>query len=335
MIWWFKNSSCPNKNQTTKTLTKRKWIKRSIWTLSAIFVLMNVIAIFHAYRFTHFVDSKIEKTSAPAALTATQKIKTLLLGVSNPRPENKSVPATAYETIRIKSNREIECWYIKTENAKGTIVLFHGFGGEKSSMLDKSDVFRNLGYNTLLVDFMGSGGSQGSQTTIGFLEAAQVKSCVDYLTAKGEKNIILFGTSMGAVAIMKGISDFDSKPTGIILECPFGSMYKTVCARFKTMNAPTFPMASLLVFWGGVQNGFWAFGHNPTGYAKKIMCPTLLLYGRQDEKVSKAEIDEIFANLSGPKELKIYENAGHENYLKKYKSEWTQDVQQFLTTNFQ
>ena len=321
-------------NLTNKALTiKRKWIKRSIGTLTAIFILMNVIAIFHAYRFTHFVDSKIEETSAPAALTATQKIKTLLFGVSNPRPENRSVPATAYETIRLTSNREIECWFIKTENAKGTIVLFHGFGGEKSSMLDKSAIFSNLGYNTFLVDFMGSGGSEGNQTTIGFFEAAQVRSCVDYLTAKGEKNIFLFGTSMGAVAIMKAISDFDCKPTGIILECPFGSMYKTVCARFKTMNAPTFPMASLLVFWGGVQNGFWAFGHNPTGYARKINCPTLLLYGRQDEKVSKAEIDEIFANLNGHKQLKIYENAGHENYLTKYKNEWTQDIQQFLLTN--
>ena len=32
----------------------------------------------------------------------------------------------------------------------------------------------------------------------------------------------------------------------------------------------------------------------------------------------KAEIEEIFANLAGQKELKIYKNAGHENYLTKY-----------------
>ncbi|MBC8884363.1 hypothetical protein H9X57_16275 [Flavobacterium piscinae] len=54
---------------------------------------------------------------------------------------------------------------------------------------------------------------------------------------------------MGAVAIMKAISDFEIKPKGIIIECPFGSMYKTVGARFESMNVPTFPMAGLLVFW--------------------------------------------------------------------------------------
>jgi esterase/lipase len=80
------------------------------------------------------------------------------------------------------------------------------------------------------------------------------------------------------------------------------------------------------------QNGFWAFAHNPTSYAKKINCPTLLLYGAKDKKVSRQEIDKIFDNLHGEKELKIYQEAGHENYLIKYKEEWTKDVQRFLMT---
>lgn len=293
---------------------------------------MNVVAVFHSYKFTHFVNSKIEKTKDPKKLSTGQKIKTLIFGVSNPRPENLTIPKNDYETIILKSNSEIECWRIKTENAKGTVILFHGFGGNKSSMLDKSDIFLGLGYNTLLVDFMGSGGSEGNQTTIGFLEAHQVKTCFDYLTEKGEQNIYIFGTSMGSVATMKAINDYDIKPKGIIIECPFGSMYKTVCARFKTMNAPIFPMAGLLVFWGGLQNGFWAFGHNPTEYAKQIKCPTLLLYGAKDEKVSREEIDQIFNNLDVKKVLKIYQEAGHENYLTKYNNEWTLDIQEFLTT---
>ena len=309
---------------------KRKWIKGGIGILAAVIVLLNIVAVFHSYKFTHFVDSKSEKTKEPKNLTTSEKIKILLLGVSNPRPENKTVPTTDYQTIKLNSNKEIECWSIKTENAKGTVILFHGFSSEKSSMLDKSDLFIELGYNTLLVDFMGSGGSEGNQTTVGFWEAEQVKTCFDYVAENGEKNIYLFGTSMGAVAIMKAINDYKINPNGIIIECPFGSMYQTVSARFTAMNLPTFPMATLLVFWGGLQNKFWAFAHKPTNYAKKITCPTLLLYGAKDEKVSKQEIDEIFNNLAGQKQLKIYQNAGHENYLIKYEKEWKQDIQQFL-----
>lgn len=301
-----------------------------MWTLMAIFVFMNIVAIFHSYKFTHFADSNIEKTKDPKKQSTGQKIKTLVFGVNNPRPENNILPSTNFETIKIKSNCEIECWSIKAENPKGTVVIFHGYSGSKASMLDKSEVFRKLGYNSFLVDFMGSGGSEGKQTTIGFREAQEVKSCYDYLRKKGESKLYLFGTSMGSVAIMKAISDYKIKPDGIIIECPFGSMYKTVSARFRTMHVPAFPMAGLLVFWGGLQNGFWAFGHNPTEYAKEINCPSLLLYGAKDEKVSREEIGLIFNNLAGQKQLKIYQEAGHENYLCKYKNEWTKDIQVFL-----
>jgi pimeloyl-ACP methyl ester carboxylesterase len=135
---------------------------------------------------------------------------------------------------------------------------------------------------------------------------------------------------MGAVAIMKAIKDYDLKPKGIIIECPFGTMQQTVEARFKNMNVPTFPMTGLLVFWGGLQHGFWAFHHNPTDYAKQVTCPTLLLFGEQDKNVSRQEIEDIFANLPGQKQLKTYELAGHENYLNKYRTQWTQDVVNFL-----
>jgi len=99
------------------------------------------------------------------------------------------------------------------------------------------------------------------------------------------------------------------------------------------MNAPAFPMAGLLVFWGGIQNGFWGFGYNPTEYAKKVTCPTLLFYGEQDKNVSRQEIDEIFANIKGQKTLKTFKLAGHENYLKKYKNEWIKEISDFLTIN--
>jgi hypothetical protein len=310
-----------------------------IFSIAGVFILMNVVAFFHAYKFTHFNDAALQKTKNPDKLSTLEKIKTLAFGIDNPKPKNISKPKQRFQTAFIKKNKVIECWYIPRYNsadnqqAKGTVIIFHGYSGHKSSMLDKSDEFFDLGYNTFLIDFMGSGGSEGTQCTLGFKEAEQVKQCFDVIAKSGEKNIYLFGTSMGAVAIMKAIQDYDLKPKGIILECPFGSMYKTTCARFRIMKAPVFPMASLLVFWGGLQNGFWAFSHNPTEYAKKINCPTLLLYGEKDMDVSREEIDEIYANLAGQKKLRTYKLAGHENYLKKYKAEWQKDIAEFLPSN--
>ena len=299
---------------------------------------MNIVANFHAYKFTHFTVNTVIKTNSPEKLNIYDKFKTLILGVNNPRPTNGLIP-NCYEIVELQSNKKIECWYlnknnsVKTDTVKGTVIIFHGYSGDKSSMLDKADEFDRLKYNTFLVDFMGSGGSEGKQTTLGYKEAEEVKTAYDYLINRGERNIYLFGTSMGAVAILKAISDYNLKPKGIIIECPFGSMYQTTCARFKNMHTTAFPMAELLVFWGGIQNGFWAFSHNPTEYSKKVTCPTLLLYGEQDKNVSREEIDEIFANIKGKKTLRTYKFAGHENYLIKYKNEWLKDVTEFLNAN--
>lgn len=164
-------------------MIRRKFIKRFLWVVLILFVLMNGIAFLHAYKFTHF-DATSTKTKHAKNLSFGQKLQTLFLGINNPRPENKKAPDRKFETIELKSNKTIECWLIKADTAKGSVILFHGYGGEKSSMLDKAEIFLGLGYNTFLVDFMGSGGSDGNQTTIGFYEAEEVKTAFNYLEAR-------------------------------------------------------------------------------------------------------------------------------------------------------
>lgn len=307
-----------------------KFLKITISVLVSVFIVLNIVAFAHAYRFTHFKLDNSPRTKEPRNLSFINKVKTIILGVNIPKPTNGNKVPANFETINIKSNKLIECWYQKVPNAKGTIILFHGYSSVKITLLGKAKIFRKLGYNTLLVDFMGSGGSEGNQSTIGYFEAEQVKSCYQYVQKSNPKNIYLYGSSMGAVAIMKAMKDGGIKPKGIIIECPFATMYETVQARFKIMKIPSFPMAPLLVFWGGIQNGFWAFGHNPEEYAKSINCPTLLLHGAKDEKVSIKEINRIYENLNCKKKLVIYKNAGHENYLNKHEKEWSLDIRNFL-----
>lgn len=301
-----------------------------LFAFIAFFVFTNFVAIFHGHKFTHFSSEKLAKPKKPEDLTPAEKLKMMILGVKVPKPSNDVKPHQKFQTIVLQSNKKIECWSIRKQSSKGTVILFHGYGGSKSSLVDKADVFLDLGYNVFMVDFIGSGGSEGLQTTIGYKEAENVKTAYDYIKEKGEKKIFLFGTSMGAAAIMKALADYPLEPKGIIIECPFATMYDATCARFKAVGAPIFPMAGLVVLWGGLTNGFWAFDHNPVDYARKIKCNTLLLYGEQDKRVSRGEIDAIYSNLDCSKELRIYPLAGHVNYLLKYKAEWTRDIMTFL-----
>src|SRR5690242_7923672 len=134
-------------------------VKRILWAALIVFVALNGIAFIHAYKFTHFSTEKGVRTKDPKELSGFDKVKTLFTGISNPRPENKSVPGHPYEKITISSTVDLACWRMDVPNAKGTVILFHGYSGEKSSLLPRADEFMKLGYNTFLVDFMGSGGS--------------------------------------------------------------------------------------------------------------------------------------------------------------------------------
>jgi alpha-beta hydrolase superfamily lysophospholipase len=309
----------------------RERLKNKMLIVLVLFILIfNIEAAFHAYKFTHYSKNEDLQRTDSNKLTLIDKVKILVFGVNNPRPKNLQSPEQPFETIYLKSNKQIECWRIVANESKGNVVLFHGFTDEKSSMLGRANEFIELGYSVLLVDFMGSGGSEGNQTTIGYYEAEEVKTCYEYLVQNNEKNIYLYGTSMGAAAILKSIKDFDLKPAGIILECPFGTMYKTVANRFTNMGVPQIPFVPLLVFWGGLVNGFWGFSHNPVDYASYVSCPTLLFYGEKDSKVTQEEITEIFENLNGKKLLKQYECVGHDDIYSNNSEQWTRDIIDFM-----
>jgi alpha-beta hydrolase superfamily lysophospholipase len=322
-------------------------MKKLIYTALIGFILLNTIAYFHAYHFTHFSAANAVKTKRPSELGTLEKLKTVFLGVTNPRPCNTILPKGVYEnTILTAKSGKIACWELPADttanvNARGTVALFHGFGGAKSSLLPRSEILQKAGFNTVLIDFQGCGESDGNTTTIGYQEANTVQVVYDYLSTKKIKNLILLGNSMGSVAIVKAISDGSIEkasdnqneilPQKIILECPFATMHRTVCARFETMGVPSFPMAALLVFWGGAQNGFWGFSHNPTEYAKTIKSPVLLLYGGDDETVNEVERQTIYDNVpSDNKKYQALGNSKHHALFSENEAEWKKEVLDFL-----
>lgn len=303
--------------------------RKILYSILLVFVVINAVAYRHAYMFTHFSKDEVQRTKDPKELSALEKARTLFMGINNPRPKPKQLPDSVFATVNIQSTVLLEGWLIEQQDSKGTVIMFHGYAGEKSSLLGRADEFLKLGYKVLLIDFMGSSGSEGNSTSIGFKEAEQVRDCFNYVARLGEKNIVLFGTSMGAAAILKAMDDYSLNVASIILECPFGSLHETVKARFRLMNAPTFPMAGLLWFWGGVQNGYWAFSHNPIEYANGVNKPTLLLFGMLDNRVSLQETEMIFENLKGEKTLKVYQSEGHDVFSDN-EVIWAEDVAGFL-----
>ncbi len=309
---------------------RTKIIRKLALAFFMVFLLMNLVAFLHAWNFTHFT-SRDTRTPPPEELSVWQKINVLFTGVSLPRPENYTVPEVDFESTWLTAGEDsVALWEINGEINKGTVAMFHGYFANRTSMLEQAQRFRRLGYRTVLVDFRGSGGSSGSSTSIGYHEKQEVKLVHDYLRKKYEGPLVLFGTSMGAAAILHCASEQTVRPDAIILECPFGTLYEATVNRFRTMNLPEYPMAGLLVFWGGIQNGYWGFDHNPSEYARRVTIPTLLFYGEQDPRVTRHETDAIYSHLAGKKRLVTFPEAGHGKFLDQYENEWLREIHDFL-----
>ena len=325
---------------------KKRTHRRLLLLLLAIFGTMNAVALFHAWRFTHFANEPGLHSPNPEQLGPGQKLWLLLTGIRNPKPRNGAKPSFPVETVTIASpNGPLEAWFARPDSgrAHGTVALFHGYTSSKSHLTHEASYFRRLGYNVLLVDQAGNGNSAGFRTTVGYREAADVAAAFYWLKdstkssgsplleKEAEGAVILYGVSMGAVAIMRAEAELGIHPTANILECPYGNMRQTAYNRFESMHVPGFPMADLLVFWGGVQNGFWAFGLNAERYASHIHTPTLLLWGTADPRVTRAETDAIFAHLAGPKARHDFPGVGHQPYWQRYSVDWEGQIQEFLS----
>ena len=316
------------------------WLRSHRKTSAAItiflgFVLLNVWAFRHAWAMTHF-SSGGKSTIRPEEMSMLGRAAVLLTGVNLPRPANDRTPGDLnlpFETRRLRAadGIELEAWYVPHSDSRATVVLFHGYGTCKSKLLNEAGAFHDLRCNTLLVDFRGSGGSGGNATTLGMFEAHDVAAACELARTLGPQvPLVLYGRSMGSVAILRAIAREGVRPDAAILECPFDRLLGTVAHRFSAMGLPSFPCAELLVFWGGVQHGMNGFAHNPVEYASRVDCPVLLLHGERDRRVSVAEVEAVSKNLAGKKRLEIFPDVGHEACYRTRPDLWLQHVAAFL-----
>jgi hypothetical protein len=245
-------------------------------------------------------------------------------------------PNIPYDTVLLTTanGEKLEAWYMKADSARGTVILFHGLGSNKGNVLGEAFKFNSFGYNTLLVDMRAHGNSEGIVTSIGYKESEEVKLAYDHVSQKGEKNIVLWGMSLGAVIISKAIWQYDLNPQKIILEMPFDRMQDHMRARARISGFPGEPFGFFVTFWTGLEQGYWGYGHKTSRYVKSINCPVLLQWGTSDDYVMKEEIERIFASISSPKKkLEIYAGAGHGPLVAGNRPQWDKSVMDFLNDN--
>lgn len=267
----------------------------------------NAVVAAHAWRFAHYAEG-VERSGQPQSLGAVDRARILLTGVVVPRPGLTRLPTDEGLSARASTDAGVATWTIDGSGT-GTVILFHGYAASRSDLLDEAGALHEAGWTTVLVDFPGSGESEGNTTTLGWTEAEVVARLA--AAHAGEGKLVLFGKSMGSAAILRAVGDLGTRADALVLENPYDRLTTTVEHRFEAMGLPGWPGAELLVFWGGVELGFSGAAMNPVDFAARVHVPTLLLHGSEDERVRVDEVQGVAEALAGPHDLVVFPGAGH------------------------
>jgi pimeloyl-ACP methyl ester carboxylesterase len=308
----------------------RQTLRKAMLYAASIFIFWNILVAIRAYRFTHFAN--VPTTNIANAGMWDYTIQRLGGSIYYKTPV-KNLPNVTFENVELQTanNLKLVGWYMPVANNKGTIIVLHGFGGNRESILAESYGLQQMGYNILTMDFRAHGNSEGSKCTLGLQEAEDVKLAYEFIKAKGEKNIILYGASMGAASIANCLQQYNTvQPNKVVLDMPFENYELLVEKYFRTSKYPAQPTFTLFTFWTSVFNKKWFFDMKPSNYVKSIKCPVLLQWGANDELVPESSTNKIFENITAPKQLVIYKDCGHESFCKKENALWQQNVATFL-----
>ena len=193
---------------------------------------------------------------------------------------------TEIEKIKITTKDKIDLigWFYNQDLEKfKTILFFHGNAGSLENRTYKLNHFKDLNLNFLIIAWRGFNENKGKPNEIGLYEDAE--SAIRWLKMKGidEKNIILYGESLGtgvAVEIAQ-----NKNYAGIILESPFTSM-----VNMGKKYYPFFPVRFLL------KDKFESYKK-----ITNISVPVLVMHGKVDKIVPFHMGEKIYQLANKPK----------------------------------
>lgn len=193
-----------------------------------------------------------------------------------------------YTSVNIATSdgETLHGWWISVPNAKGTVLFFHGNAGNISHRINYLEMFKRLGYNTLLFDYRGYGQSSGVPSESGtYLDAQAAWRYLTETRGIAPAQIVLFGESLGgAVAAWLAVQE---KPGLLALASTFTSV--------PDLAAKLYPF--LPVRW------ISRFDYDTRKSLQSVICPVFIAHSPQDEIIPFEHGQQLFQAAPEPKQF--------------------------------
>lgn len=247
-----------------------------------------------------------------------------------PAPSDLGGKTVSYASA---SGSTIRAWYVPGEPGDGAVLLLHGVGSNRTSMLARARFLHDEGFAILAPDFQAEGESTGDHITFGARESLDAAASMRFLrkAAPGEK-IGVIGVSMGGAAALLGPGPLDAN--AFVLESVYPTIQQAVSDRLDTWFGPFGGIARLftpaVIHFVGGECGVTAADLQPIDRIGRIHAPLLLLAGTADPYTRLVEAESLYARAPQPKSSWLVSGAGHEDLYNYAPAEYERRVGGFL-----
>jgi len=214
------------------------------------------------------------------------------------------------------SGSAIHAWLMRGRPGGGSVLLLHGVGSNRTSMLGRAKFLHDEGFTVLAPDFQAHGESPGDHVTFGARESLDAAAAMAYLhDAAPAEPIGVIGVSMGGAATLLGPGPIPAK--AFVLESVYPTIRQAVSDRLATWFGPFsgvgrwFTPAVINIV--GSEIGVSESELEPIARIGDIHAPLLLISGSQDPYTPLAEAESLYARASAPKSFWAVDGAGHED----------------------
>ncbi|BDZ31544.1 alpha/beta hydrolase [Lactiplantibacillus sp. WILCCON 0030] len=241
-------------------------------------------------------------------------------------------------TIKSADGFKLVAWYIPKANAKKTVVLAHGFAGNKSLMGAWAGMYHELGYNVLVPDARAAGASQGQAIGYGWLERKDDLQWAKTVVKKtATTQIVMSGISMGAA----GMTMASGEPQipqikAYVVDSPFTSAKAIISYQAGELyHLPAFPLVDVTSAITKLRAGYTFGEADAVKQIRQNKLPIMIIAGTKDDFVPTRMSRKLYRQANQPKKLWLVPGAGHTTAINQDYPAYKHQVASFLNQYIQ
>lgn len=193
----------------------------------------------------------------------------------------------------------LNAWWVPAERERGTVLFFHGNGGNISYCIDTLLILNRLRLSTFIIDYRGYGLSAGSPSEEGLYRDAE--AAWKHLTeTRGipVNRIIVFGRSLGG-SVAAWLAH-RTNPQLLIVESAFSNLNEMAKDFSKGLPVSAFVRSR----------------YDTAEYVRSTRCPIMVIHSPDDELIPFRHARIIFDAIKGEKYFLSIRGSHNEGFVR-------------------